>query len=203
MGWCALLGYLLSIVGFPVTVRAAKDRSQPFPCDTHACGCQNAEDCWRHCCCFSAAERLTWADKQHVPVPQYAERPVPRGWNEVRQRDRAAGKSDSKPCCAACAQQPKPAPAEVKEATPTCRSKRATEMASPRPCGRWLLGMNAQRCRGHGPPWMVAGAGVALPPRPTSQAYLQPVAWLDDRRQLLESLPPLPPDPPPRLLSHV
>lgn len=50
---------------------AGKDTSVPFPCMLKACGCRNAEDCWRGCCCFTNTQKLAWARKNSVDVPAY------------------------------------------------------------------------------------------------------------------------------------
>jgi hypothetical protein len=52
-----------------------KDNSQPFPCQSCACGCRTAEQCWTNCCCFTPAERFAWAEKNGVTPPWYAQRP--------------------------------------------------------------------------------------------------------------------------------
>lgn len=60
-----------------------KDTSAPFPCMLKSCGCRNAEDCWRGCCCFTNTQKLAWARKHNVDVPAYVvdaarhEKPVP------------------------------------------------------------------------------------------------------------------------------
>ncbi len=69
----ALGGFLAATVGIPVVVpsRNGKDRSQPYPCMDHACGCHSAEACWRQCCCFTNQEKLAWAAEHHVRPPGY------------------------------------------------------------------------------------------------------------------------------------
>ena len=47
----------------------AKDKSKPFPCMNSPCGCRDADQCWRHCCCHSLAERLAWVRENHVEPP--------------------------------------------------------------------------------------------------------------------------------------
>src|SRR5713101_8440730 len=71
----ALVSFTLSGIGFPLPTENLKDQTVPFPCQDHACGCQSAEQCWRHCCCFSVQERWAWAKTHHVEPPAYAERP--------------------------------------------------------------------------------------------------------------------------------
>ncbi|HJT78443.1 MAG TPA: hypothetical protein VJ739_14665, partial [Gemmataceae bacterium] len=40
------------------------------------CGCQSAEQCWRHCCCYTPEEKLAWAHAHGIEPPAYAERPA-------------------------------------------------------------------------------------------------------------------------------
>ena len=65
----SLLHYLALLVGIPLPLPAAKDSSRPFPCQHHRCGCQNAEQCWRQCCCFTNEQKLAWARKNGVTPP--------------------------------------------------------------------------------------------------------------------------------------
>src|SRR5215469_4629850 len=78
------LAYLLTALDIPLPASVHKDASQPFPCQNHPCGCQTAEQCWRHCCCFTAEERWAWAREHHVQAPAYAEKPAARGWQTAR-----------------------------------------------------------------------------------------------------------------------
>jgi hypothetical protein len=48
-----------------------KDRSQPFPCMFSSCGCNNAEQCWRKCCCHDLKSKLAWAKNNNVTPPDY------------------------------------------------------------------------------------------------------------------------------------
>ena len=69
----SLVGFLAATVGAPVVVRVSndKDRSQPYPCMNHPCGCRTAEACWRGCCCFTMAQKLAWAKENGVTPPAY------------------------------------------------------------------------------------------------------------------------------------
>ena len=67
--WLALVGQGAAVLGLSLPPVAAKDRSSPFPCQQRQCGCLRAADCWSHCCCFSAAERLKWAREHQAEVP--------------------------------------------------------------------------------------------------------------------------------------
>ena len=66
----SLVAYLASVWGYPLPQAATVDRSVPFPCQDHHCGCASAEQCWRSCCCFTPAERIAWADKHGVTIPE-------------------------------------------------------------------------------------------------------------------------------------
>ncbi len=73
----ALLAYLAAVNGVPLPPPVViKDGGKPFPCQGHACGCQTAEECWRHCCCHTPEERWAWAEENHVTPPDYAEKPA-------------------------------------------------------------------------------------------------------------------------------
>lgn len=43
-----------------------------YPCESHACGCQSAEECWESCCCMSMVDRLAWAIANGVKPPENA-----------------------------------------------------------------------------------------------------------------------------------
>jgi len=60
--WASLSFYCVSVVGFSLPQRpeVSKASSEPFPCQHHACGCQTAEQCRQHCCCFTDAEKEAW-----------------------------------------------------------------------------------------------------------------------------------------------
>jgi hypothetical protein len=72
-----LFAYLAATNGLPLPPPVViKDGGKPFPCQGHACGCQTAEECWRHCCCHTPEERWAWAEANHVQPPDYAEKPT-------------------------------------------------------------------------------------------------------------------------------
>ncbi|HEX4149126.1 MAG TPA: hypothetical protein VHY20_09065 [Pirellulales bacterium] len=69
--------YLAASGGIPLPApagRVADQRGLAFPCQHHACGCHDADECWRDCCCFSRRERLAWAASHHVALPAEIER---------------------------------------------------------------------------------------------------------------------------------
>src|SRR5262249_39494911 len=72
----ALAAYLAAAPAVPVPAPRAKARIQPFPCMDRACGCMNAAQCWKGCCCFSDADKLAWAAAHHVEPPAFVVRRV-------------------------------------------------------------------------------------------------------------------------------
>jgi hypothetical protein len=66
-------GFLAGTVGVPIVLIDGnhKDRSQPYPCMDHPCGCRSAEACWRGCCCFTMAQKLVWAKAHGVMPPAF------------------------------------------------------------------------------------------------------------------------------------
>ena len=69
-----LVAVCAAAVPIPIAVihRPAKDSSQPFPCQHCSCGCKDAEQCWLNCCCYSADQKLAWANANGVTPPWYA-----------------------------------------------------------------------------------------------------------------------------------
>src|SRR5947209_2935483 len=131
---CALIAYAAAALGCPLPVASGPSSSQPFPCQQHACGCRSAEACWKHCCCFSAEEKLAWARTQQVEPPPYAEQPADLGWRTVRQRDRD---EQEQACGQAC-----------------CQTKRdAKHSRRPGERSGSGLGVNCPRCHGHSTLW--------------------------------------------------
>jgi len=181
LGVC--LFYLFAALEIPLPVFVHKISSQPFPCQDHACGCQTAEQCWSHCCCFTPEERWAWAREHNVEPPTYAEKPADKppaaqGWNTVKLRERDCGAA-TKSCCCACKTD---APAKEQ----------------PSASGRWITMMTTWRCQGYSTLWLSTGAVLPVPPLTLSQEPTPP------SRVCLPSLradivPSTPPDPPPRL----
>src|ERR1700682_5343566 len=64
----ALMAYLATLWGYPVAP-IQNTSGIPFPCQGHHCGCQSAEQCWKHCCCYTHTERLAWAQQHGVEIP--------------------------------------------------------------------------------------------------------------------------------------
>ncbi len=72
---------------------SGKDTSVPFPCMQKSCGCRNAEDCWRGCCCYTNTQKLAWAKKNSVDVPDY----VVEAAKQEQQPDKLPSQDESFP----------------------------------------------------------------------------------------------------------
>jgi hypothetical protein len=71
-----ILGLIVAAVvactlDLPTPVVVPKDTTVAFPCQDRPCGCQDAEECWSKCCCFSDAEKLAWARVNKVQPPAW------------------------------------------------------------------------------------------------------------------------------------
>ena len=196
--WLALGSYLATVVGLPLPASSPKDHSQPFPCQNRLCGCQNAEQCWRHCCCFTPEERWAWAEAHHVQPPAYAERPA--GPSSAKSRTKVRSTCS---CCVrhnikeACCDLKSPPPAAVGPRTDDALH------SSPRPgrAGglRWGPALSALHCQGLSTLWATTGP-VLPPPLPvTWDPSRSPVGWLSYPEAPLLCVSHRPPDPPPRL----
>ncbi len=132
--------YLVLVLGIPLPMPsqlAAKDTSQPFPCMDSPCGCRNAEQCWRHCCCHTLVERLTWAREHNVRPPEYvlAEAKAEGiDWESVG-KGSCSAESGGK-CCCYCRHDSLPSP----QPAPNGRgSNQAPPHQSSRPSGAMVL----------------------------------------------------------------
>ena len=67
----ALAGVLVCSLGVPLPTLGFKRSSQPYPCEHHACGCIDAEHCWRDCCCMTNVQKLAWAQSHGVTPPAF------------------------------------------------------------------------------------------------------------------------------------
>jgi hypothetical protein len=66
----ASIGYIAAAAGFHLPIVLVKDAAKPFPCMHSRCGCQDADQCLKSCCCHTAAERLAWARSRRVAPPK-------------------------------------------------------------------------------------------------------------------------------------
>ncbi len=72
IAWAGLIAFVIASFGVlpPIdrlfTALAPRER---YPCESCACGCASAHECWTACCCHSPAERLAWAIRNSVTPP--------------------------------------------------------------------------------------------------------------------------------------
>jgi hypothetical protein len=197
---CVVLVVLFSLaagtVGVPITRGPRKGGLQPFPCQDCPCGCVDAEQCWRSCCCQTNAQKLAWARAHHVTPPDFV---VAAAGRETRGGPKA-DPNDAASCCS-----------RLRAAPPCCR--RGTEPSRRRPLAsadrassahgqvRWVLLEAANRCRGVNSFWLLLSQ-VAVP----AASVWRPAepACLDDcvgRTIRLLSVRIPPPVPPPKLVA--
>lgn len=172
-----LVAYLVALFGVPVSASTGKDYRIPFPCQDHACGCRNAEECWRHCCCFSLEERLAWARAHGIQPPAYI--------------GQSAEAEELGPhTCAHC---------DHREAAPKSCCAGHHESHAPA-TNRWGLSFCALRCQGLHSWWITTSILVPPPFRMTWTSPSVCTGWLADRDVTIPVMCLTPPEPPPRAL---
>ena len=172
----------------PCSVQAVRT-SERFPCEHCRCGCRTAERCWRQCCCYTQAQKVAWAAKQGVPVPEFVLAAV--------QQEIAAAQKPKCPHCvrrAGAGAVPSATCASPPIGHPSVNDQERI------PAG--VCWLEALRCRGLTEPWQTAvtywpgtqSAGLHLILIPLGRVRTSP---------LLPHLfsPPEPPTPPPRLVA--
>jgi hypothetical protein len=210
------LAYLLVALDIPLPASVHKDASEPFPCQNHPCGCQTAEQCWRHCCCFTAEERWAWARAHGVEPPAYAEKPSegraatvrereccrsltvaahpsPAGWNTAKLRDRATQNTEqaAKSCCRTSAKRSAccQTTSDHPAKQPPAKSGRV----------RWGTVLAAWQCQGGTTLWVSVGAVLPVFPPPEWHPDWPPPSHLALTNAIACSVPRTPLAPPPRL----
>ena len=167
----ALVSFIVTGIGIPLPAADVKDHSVPFPCQDHACGCPSAEQCWRHCCCFSAAERWAWAKAHHVEPPAYAEQPADHDKNHES--------------LASCCHNHQP------DMASDAGAKSQSSV-------RWVLGLSALHCGGPTTSWLSSGALAPPPPVASWSPIWLPMGWVALADSFLVEIVLCPLDPPPR-----
>jgi len=90
LAWLLIVQQLVAGAGISLPCPAAAAASaERYPCEHCGCGCRSAVQCWTCCDCFTFEEKVAWARRNGVPVPDYAV--------AAAKRDAAAGR---KPRCA-------------------------------------------------------------------------------------------------------
>jgi hypothetical protein len=198
----SLFAYLATVLGMPLPQGQAKDHSQPFPCQDNPCGCQNAEQCWRHCCCHSPEERLAWARANGIEPPAYAELPASAGWQSVRVRDQVASEPAS---CCSC-RKPPPDGARPRSGKSCCadregpadRSSNESDQNQRSAKRGWVRGVDVLRCQSLTTIWVSSGAASPPPPLVAWRPCCPFAGQLLDRELKGHIFTLTPPEPPPR-----
>lgn len=87
-------------LGLPLPLQLEKPSEEPYPCQNCACGCANAEMCWKNCCCYTQEQKLAWAEKHGVTPPDYVLAFVAATRRPCCESKKQATKSTSaKKCC--------------------------------------------------------------------------------------------------------
>jgi len=196
-----LLSFSSATLGLPLPAGSGKDLSEPFPCQNRPCGCRNAEECWKHCCCFSREEHLTWARTIGVEPPPFVDHSKDGGWHVARQRDLTGDESNEK--CPRCrAKDAEDVSARSKQwcnaGTDQCKVTATATQAPFETRSGWMIGMTVLRCQGLATYWIALGAISIPPPLLVWTPRLQPIGKLSYSGECAITLQINPPDPPPR-----
>ena len=175
------VAFLVAALGVPLPRSSSKDRSVAFPCMDRSCGCHDAADCKKHCCCFSSTEKLAWAAEHDVdPRPFVDDRAL------VALAATACDSHETAKC-------------DVRKPASCCANKQAQRQKTR---GRTddLLSIAAYRhCNGLLPLWTLLSA--ALPPQEPVDAGLK--LLVTGHVAQVEGIVPAvsfsPPTPPPRV----
>ena len=195
--WSVLLSYCATIFGVPLPATPLKDTSTPFPCQHRACGCLNAAQCWKSCCCFPLQDRVAWAREHHVEPPTQVVVPVAEPSKQEQDEDGDA-------CCreANGTSPTQPNPAAKKPACHHSSSPKSQDKNPPSTNDKstvWVLGMMARKCGGDAAEW--SNVPLALPSAAVFVTWAFDwllVGWSSSMHISLDGIPTPPSVPPPR-----
>jgi hypothetical protein len=190
------LSIMATILPVPVASMPEKDRSQPFPCQDHPCGCRNAEQCWRSCCCFTRSQKLAWARKRGITPPmellaRAEETPMLHHLEDHPESSPSEQRHCRGNCCQTQHSQSRP---DHGEAAVKAGSQRRIKLA---------IGLFAEQCRSGGVhwnslPWTILPEPFVVDERP-ALATAAPIELAADPELICER----PPVPPPRSACRV
>lgn len=176
--------YLAALLGVPLPGLVEKDLSRPYPCQDHRCGCRNADECWRHCCCFSHEEKLAWAVAHGVTPPaDFIAQSVTEshgGRSCCADRHASTSHASHSGCCD-----------DSGTKNVCCHSHRSTETDS-------LSTIEAMQCRGLVTTWLMLSLAAPADETACPTPELLPIAFvplLDEApRVVVATLDPPPPE---------
>ena len=189
LGLLCLFNLLFLIIGMPLPKSRQKDKSIAYPCMNHACGCMNAEQCWRGCCCYTRDEKLAWARENGVAPPAFV-----LAQTDTEEKHEHACCSDHKNHheCSEC-----------KKAESCCHEQACHhehEDADPVDVN-WVITLQAMKCHDdQGWNWLASFIVIDL----TEQASVSAQATIQERivcqNEAVQTISLLPAVPPPRCL---
>jgi hypothetical protein len=206
--WSIAIGYLLLALGVPLPLSSAKSSGEAYPCMDHLCGCGSAEVCWRHCCCLSLVEKLTWARDHHVNPPIYVileARQHGIDWIAFCSGKSANPSMQCQSHCAHCSQCGSSTVAAVANQNSEKSPQLAADVNSKsRVNDRHSHGIvlnEMLKCRGAAQHWLSLSSSLAPPTQTSFTATDEIVAFLNVLSERANSLSSQPPAPPPRFFA--
>lgn len=206
LGLVLILGVCAAVVPIPVSVIdwSGKDRSEPFPCQAHACGCMTAAQCWNRCCCLTNEQKVAWSRRHEIEPPDFVIVAARQESATAAAKAVEGKRQDS--CClndgiskAECTKLK--SPWAIAKCSKPVAAKRATAgratSARPKPAGKaYVLTALVQKCQGHSSfwhslPWCVVPACFDHSPQATSPD--RKIAVSVDRVPFVTHPPPAPP----------
>ncbi|MEZ6069536.1 MAG: hypothetical protein R3C10_04510 [Pirellulales bacterium] len=147
IGYLAVAVYLVGAAGIPVPLPATLPASGiglAYPCQGNGCGCGSASQCYRSCCCHSAAERLAWAAQHDVHLDDETHK---------RLAAEAATQQQTVALHSCCQRRVQPMPAKTPSHERTVRTATASRSEDGVNGRKTTLLISAARCRGTDSHW--------------------------------------------------
>lgn len=209
LGLIALLPFVVGSLPLPMDSgsRPKKDLSQPFPCQNRPCGCRSAQHCWQKCCCFTNAQKVAWARRHRVALPDEV---LAAARREAIQPDPTAKSCCSKAssslastgCDSGRGTRPAPSPAGKR----VVKDQSSAAASSTQAASKVVIGVMAAQCQGQDWSWLVVPAGIlptARIPQPPAVPNVRACVPASDAAPALAHQPPVPPPRPARALSDL
>ncbi len=139
--WSLVASVLFASLPIPIAVVSHNDSDdqQNFPCRDGKCGCKSAFQCWTSCCCHTPQERLDWAARNKVQVPEYGQH-----LKQIVAQQKSQPRAAKQTCC----QKPHEAVVADKPACCAPKAKAAEKAVASKPRVKVVLSMFALGCRG-------------------------------------------------------
>jgi hypothetical protein len=203
--WSIASGYLWLALGVPLPLSSAKPSGEAYPCRDHLCGCGSAEECWRHCCCLSLVEKLTWAREHQVNPPIYVileARQHGIDWIAFCSGKSASPAMQFQSHCAHCGQSGSSAVAAVASQNRAQSPQLAADVnGKNRVNDRHSQGIvlnEMLKCRGAAQHWLSLVSSIVPPTQTGFTASDEIVVFLNVLSERANSHSSQPPSPPPR-----